>query len=241
MRHAAASDAFTLIELLVVISIISLLIAILLPALASARQAARGIKCGANQHQLGVLMMIYANDNKDYAPPSTAPGSGYSFWQGGWAGRLAASIDSQYVGIHTRAKMYAYFSGKGKIYICPSNPNAPATIGGENSYAKNYLINSQIVGRMNTSTTFQPLSGIWGKLGPVRVASVIRPSSTFLLIEQWETYEICNTSNDGKASPNWTGVLDFPAHNSDSRNYLFADGHTMLIKHDDDQTRYNVD
>lgn len=68
--------AFTLIELLVVISIISLLIAILLPVLGSARDAARTTICATNQKQLGLLFRSYVLENKDTWPmrqiPSTA-------------------------------------------------------------------------------------------------------------------------------------------------------------------------
>lgn len=55
---------FTLIELLVVISIISLLVAILLPALASARNQARLIQCRSSLRQCGILVDMYASDNK---------------------------------------------------------------------------------------------------------------------------------------------------------------------------------
>jgi prepilin-type N-terminal cleavage/methylation domain-containing protein/prepilin-type processing-associated H-X9-DG protein len=54
---------FTLIELLVVISIIALLIAILLPALASARRTAQAIACGSNHRQLGVAHYGFATDH----------------------------------------------------------------------------------------------------------------------------------------------------------------------------------
>ncbi len=57
---------FTLIELLVVISIISLLIAILLPALSGARTAARSIHCLSQLRQWGIGLNTYMIDNDDY-------------------------------------------------------------------------------------------------------------------------------------------------------------------------------
>lgn len=67
--------AFTLIELLVVISIIALLIAILLPALSKARDAARQIQCASNQHSGAVAFNVFGAENKDRVPLGYSSGS----------------------------------------------------------------------------------------------------------------------------------------------------------------------
>ena len=67
MTNQSCKDmAFTLIELLVVISIISVLIAILLPALAQARVAAYRTSCLSNTRQIAITSNIYSNDNKEW-------------------------------------------------------------------------------------------------------------------------------------------------------------------------------
>jgi prepilin-type N-terminal cleavage/methylation domain-containing protein len=60
--------AFTLIELLVVVSIISILAAILLPALASAKEKGRGTRCVSNLREWGLAFNLYAADNNDFLP-----------------------------------------------------------------------------------------------------------------------------------------------------------------------------
>ena len=66
--NSRQSPGFTLVELLVVIGIIALLISILMPSLAKARESANRVVCLSNQRQVGVMLEMYANDNRDQIP-----------------------------------------------------------------------------------------------------------------------------------------------------------------------------
>jgi prepilin-type N-terminal cleavage/methylation domain-containing protein/prepilin-type processing-associated H-X9-DG protein len=104
MYHNAFSNdshdarAFTLIELLVVISIISLLISILLPALGGAKKAAQATRCLTQLRQNQMGLFAYANDYKGFMPPAL-PIGGIS--SGSWTARL---VDHDYVSTNQIAR-----------------------------------------------------------------------------------------------------------------------------------------
>jgi prepilin-type processing-associated H-X9-DG protein len=67
MRKSSA--AFTLVELLVVLGIIVILIGMLLPSLSRSRQAANSLKCQSNLRQIGMAMLIYADQQNGFLFP----------------------------------------------------------------------------------------------------------------------------------------------------------------------------
>lgn len=219
---------FTLIELLVVISIVAVLMSMLLPALAKAREAAIAISCGTQLNQIGYALHMYCNDHDESFVMAFQ--SFDNPVRPTWSNIRWTTLLKPYLGIsYTTASQYVAIGsgtpeGKGFIrdrsglYLCPAetSPFGILANGAPNDDGSDY-----------TYLDYPYFS----TLGRAKLSRVYNPHQVGMLLDGqgWYNYTTWEGAN---VQCLYTGGLD---NTLDSRhlggvNIVFVDGHVERVE-----------
>jgi prepilin-type N-terminal cleavage/methylation domain-containing protein/prepilin-type processing-associated H-X9-DG protein len=210
--------AFTLIELLVVVSIISILAALLLPALQRARFQSRVSVCASNLRQMGIMLALYASDNQDTLPPGQAPASAFSGYGAGvnaatfWVGQGQSPTGLGHI---------LKYGGRARGFVCPTwfviGTSFPDDCGFRNIIAPHSTIEAWLAagGDSNGGASSYyyrptPLSTSPGSPGEARGHLRLgRYNAGTVIAACWSSSNV--------------GIIY--SHNAEGYNYLYHDGH----------------
>jgi prepilin-type N-terminal cleavage/methylation domain-containing protein/prepilin-type processing-associated H-X9-DG protein len=208
-KHEHKTDAFTLIELLVVISIIAILVAILLPALGKAREAANVTKCLVNLRQIGVGVAGYLADNNQVTPCQ---------WQ--WDDRLAPDyIPLIFTNVRYSKNTLQCRDADSLFY-----PDFTTIVHTQNYISKAYVQNIK-----NIIESTKDAQGDIQRSGTTKFTRGLvherlrKPSRTILVHETWmpaKSIQDCNFSR----------IELLRNTHASGRPMLFADGHAAVYK-----------
>jgi len=215
-------QAFTLIELLVVIAIIAILAALLLPALASAKQRAWAISCTSNLRQVGIAMKLFADDNSGFYPVSGAK----ILWD---------QIDPTTQASGWMQQIYDYTKST-NVFHCPGNAQLPA----DNQSPFNYFNGCRAAYVVANS------------FAPVKAAQITAPTAYVLsddTIDNAQYFDRNDCDKDDYVQDCVGGESDVPANQQvqwkahrRGQNLLLEDSHVQWFKgYDTNQMTFRYD